>query len=135
MRRAISSSYYAVFHCLAFHCAETVIGENGRNARRAWRQTYRSVDHARAKQVCNTKDGKYRAILERFPSGIQSFAEHFRNLQVVRHAADYDPHFVTILSATKIWIDAAESAIADFEATDPSDRRAFVALVLFPLRD
>lgn len=135
MRRAISSSYYAVFHCLAYHCAEAVIGEEGRQARRAWRQTYRSLDHGRARQACNVQDGKYRAILERFPLGIQNFAHHFHSLQRKRHAADYDPNFETTLSEAIIWIDAAESAISDFEATDPSDRRAFVALVLFPLRD
>jgi uncharacterized protein (UPF0332 family) len=56
LRRAESSAYYALFHCLARECADLLIG--GNNAKRsdeAWRQVYRALEHGIAKDRCKNK--------------------------------------------------------------------------------
>ena len=58
LRRAMSTVYYAMFHCLAKCCADTIVG--GRGATRssaAWTQAYRALDHGQARNRCaNQKD-------------------------------------------------------------------------------
>src|SRR5207237_8369588 len=49
LRRAISSAYYAVFHALAFLCAETLVG--GSKSWQAVTPVYRSLDHGGAKRL------------------------------------------------------------------------------------
>lgn len=77
LRRAASTAYYAMFHCLANCCATTLVG--GPNADRsepAWRQVYRALEHGVARNNCTNKN-----FLSKFPQDIEDFAHLFVSLQ------------------------------------------------------
>jgi len=127
LRRALSSAYYAMFHTLAKCCADLLVGGPGsKRSKPAWKQVYRSLEHRFAKDACNKKE-----LMAQFPKGIQIFAAHFVDMQVKRHAADYDPDEKFYKSAVSLDIDMTEIIIELFRRESLMDRRAFAALVLF----
>ncbi len=129
LRRATSSAYYALFHCLSRTCADLLVGGSSAvRSKHAWRQTYRALEHGFAKSAC--KDG----IIAKFPKAIEDFANNFVALQEKRHAADYDPLVRLTKSEVVADIAAAKNAIVRFQAEPIKDRRAFAAHVLFKKR-
>ncbi len=131
LRRAVSSAYYALFHCLAHECANLLIGGSGSDRSEAtWRQVYRALDHGPAKTKC-----KKREMIRKFPEEIQSFTKTFADLQEKRHSADYDPfaQFTELDVSTNIA--AVEAAISRFKSAPIKHRRAFCAYVLFKDRN
>ncbi|WHA40574.1 hypothetical protein [Agrobacterium larrymoorei] len=133
LRRAVSTAYYAMFHCLCQTCADLFIGAEGSKA--AWRQTYRALQHGFAKNACNLQDKKQGEILQKFPVEIRNFANQFYNMQLKRHNADYDPYVRVEQSAVVVDILTVREAIDQFENTTEKDKRAFASLVLFQRRD
>lgn len=131
MRRAVSAVYYALFHCLARNCADTLVGGYGADrSKPAWRQVYRSLEHGFAKNACSDKQ-----ILNKFPQKIQNFAITFVTMQDKRHSADYDPAAPTFLKSDVVQdIETADRALADFRSVQIKDRRAFAAHVLLRKR-
>lgn len=130
LRRATSSAYYAMFHCLARNCADLLVGgTNAIRSKHAWRQTYRALEHAFAKNAC--KDG---SIVTKFPKAIEDFANNFVAMQEKRHAADYDPSVKLTKSEVVTDIKTAREAIVEFQKVPIKDRRAFAAHVLFKKR-
>ena len=135
LRRALSTTYYAMFHTLAKTGADLLVGETGASCdRHAWRQTYRGLEHGQAKSACRKTSMK-----ERFPPSIQEFGNFFVKMQGVRHSADYDPYAEFEEPLTKFFVDRyishAEQIIRDFNATHEKDRKAFAVYVLFKTRD
>lgn len=130
LRRAVSTTYYALFHCLADCCANMLAGGVQANrSRPAWRQTYRALQHTTARRRCR------RDTINRFPSGIRNFAKLFASMQVKRHSADYDPDVTFIKSDVLQDIDEAENAIMRFNEAPRNDRRAFAIYVLLDIRN
>lgn len=127
LRRATSTAYYAVFHCLAREGADLLIGGFSANrSKPAWIQTYRALDHTSAEKACGKSN-----VVSKFPKGIEDFANAFRTLQKKRHSADYDPLVSFSKSGVQADIDLAELAIKTFKTEKLADRRAFCAWVLF----
>lgn len=124
LKRAMSTVYYAVFHQLCWTLADTFIGQGAQRSTPAWRQAYRSIDHADAKKKCQKSD-----IMGRFPQAVRDFANTFVDLQVARHAADYDPLHRLVRSGVTEEIDRAEQVIEAFRKESIRDRRAFAAWV------
>ena len=126
LRRAVSTAYYAMFHCLAGAAADLLIG---RRRSPAWHRVYRALEHGRARTACEHK----RAMVG-FPPEIRDFAKAFVMLQDARHQADYalEGRYdkLVVLAA----IDRAENAIVQFEQADIWHRRGFAAHVLFRRR-
>ena len=126
LRRAVSTAYYAMFHCLAGCAANLIIG---RTRKPAWHQTYRALEHGKARNACEDK-----RPMATFPQGVRHFAKTFVILQKARQQADYalDGQYskLDVLAV----IDRAERSITRFEQTDAQHRRAFVAHVLFKRR-
>ena len=130
LRRAVSCAYYAMFHTLASCCADTMVGATPRNRpNRAWRQAYRALEHNRAKSRCSNL-----GMMNLFPSAIQNFGEHFIDMQRYRHLADYDPWFEFDRSQVKQLVEETADRMSQFNAVDASDRLAFSAYILFPIR-
>ena len=130
LSRAVSCAYYAMFHSLASCCGDTLIGATSRNRpNRAWRQAYRALDHNRAKSRCSNL-----GMMNLFPSAIQNFGEHFIEMQRQRHLADYDPLTEFRRSQVQQLIEETAGRIREFNAVDTSDRLAFSAYILFPIR-
>lgn len=88
----------------------------------AWRQAYRAIEHSYTKKQCRNQQ-----VMAKFPKEIEDFASLFYDLQVERHAADYDPFRKFVLSDVVAAIDAAELAIKTFNQTGIKHRRAFSA--------
>ena len=134
LRRAVSTTYYALFHCLADCCANMLAGStHSSRIQPAWRQTYRALQHSTVRNRCQRQD-----IIRRFPDEIDSFAKLFVVLQAKRHSADYDltAHFLIPDGISDVIkdIDVAEVAINLFNAAPRLDRRAFVIYVLPDIR-
>ena len=126
LRRAQSTAYYAVFHCLAATVANALMGK-GRGE--AWHQTYRALEHGSARKACQNMQA-----MREFPPEIRRFAKSFKDLQGARNRADYalDGRYnkLDVLAD----IATAEAAIAWLEGADAQHRRRFAAHVLFKRR-
>ena len=129
LRRASSTVYYAMFHCLASSSADLLVGKTRRRSP-AWHQVYRGLDHGTARRACQRPK-----TLESFPPGILDFAEKFVDLQQKRHRADYamdsGPYKKSDVLAD---IAIAESAIRQLEQADVEARRGLATNVLFRQR-
>jgi hypothetical protein len=130
LKRAVSTTYYAMFHCLARTCADLMIGGTGaQRSLPAWAQVYRALDHGTAKNVCSNPQ-----LISQLPRQIQDFANSFVTMQKKRHDADYDPQWTVYKSAVLFDVGAVEAVIDDFEVVPKKDRRAFAAAVLLKRR-
>lgn len=129
LRRAVSTTYYALFHCLAGCCADMLVGGPGAvRSERAWRQTYRALQHRLARRRCEQGN------IGGFPIEIQDLANLFVNMQTKRHGADYDPGAAFSKLEVVHDIDEAENAIRQFPRAPVRDRRAFAVYLLFDVR-
>ena len=127
LRRAVSTAYYAVFHCLAATAADLFIGQQRTPA---WHRVYRAVEHGRARSVCREAQ-----TTPSYPEEIRYFAKRFVALQKARQQADYaldadDYQQSDVL----VYIASAELAIGQFEKADIEAKRGFAAHVLFRQR-
>ena len=126
--RAVSTTYYALFHCLARSCADALAGRSRSVGNRpAWRQVYRALDHGQAKKRCAQAPG-------RFPEAIRQFGRRFVALQSKRHYADYDPDHRLRKTEVAADIEDVRTTIARFLAAPAGDRRAFAIHVLVKAR-
>ena len=129
-RRAISTAYYALFHCLAESSANLLAGEDPANrSRRAWRQTYRALNHGAVKNRGNRREFK-----TEFPQEIQDFAEVFVEIRDKRNIADYDPTRSFSKLDAQHAINDAENAINNFMSIERGERRNFALYLLLPIR-
>ncbi len=130
LRRAVSTAYYALFHCLARSCADALIGGSSTVRKTdAWIRTYRALDHNAAKRRCQNAKG-----IEPFSEKTRLFAETFAQIQHQRHRADYAPDAVFRKSEATQRINDVEDVIKGFEKESMAKRRAFAAYVLFKSR-
>ena len=130
LRRAASTTYYAMFHCLAETSADLLAGSD-RSSRRAeaWRQVYRSLNHNDIRTRCQATDK-----LKRFSIPVQTFMTTTLEFQDKRHEADYNPHQRFVKSEVVSDIDRADRAIKDFNAVDRAERLACCLWLLFEKR-
>ena len=127
LRRAVSTAYYALFHCLAASAADLFIG-TARSP--AWHRTYRALEHGRARSACRQAQTMWE-----FPVEIRDFAEAFVALQKARQEADYALDTPAYRKSDVLGhIGSAEFAISRFERADAAARCAFAAHVLFRQR-
>ena len=52
LRRAVSTAYYALFHCLAATAADLLTGSSRSPE---WHQVYRALEHGKARSACRQK--------------------------------------------------------------------------------
>lgn len=130
LRRAVSTSYYAMFHFLASSNADLLVGTNKSNrSERAWVQAYRALDHGQTRDRCQNQK-----VMSRFPMDIQNFADVFCGMQINRHEADYHPG--SRFELDEVWQDhfMVTSAIKFFGDADRKDKIAFAVYVLMNYR-
>jgi len=140
LRRAISTSYYGVFHFVLAQAADMHIGAKYR-AKPRYALVYRSISHTWLRSLClDVAKANAPAALKAFlPVGgfgqdLRKFALATANLQDRRHTADYDPSVNFVRRDAQSAIAAARSAVAQFLALSIEERRLFLALLLFPQR-
>lgn len=126
--RAASTVYYALFHCLARTCADSLAGRSRAIGNRPlWLRVYRTLEHRQTKVRCEN-------VPSRFPDEMREFGQTFADLQSKRHFADYDPDHPVRKSDVVADIDDAKAVIDRFLATPASDRRDFAIHVLMKVR-
>ena len=131
LRRASSAAYYAMFHCIAESCANTLAGATrASRSQQAWRQTYRALNHSYIRRRLSRKE------ISLFPNEIREFAILFISMQAKRHKADYDPDPDIQFTKSDALNDIhkAEEVIIKFGRTERNDRRAFAIFVLLDIR-
>lgn len=128
LRRAVSTAYYAMFHCLASCCADTIAGADRHCP--AWRQTYRALQHGTARNHCQRT-----TEVAKFPVEIRKFAQTFVDMQQNRHRADYDPTAGFSKAAAIQHIEEAMAAITELGLASRRDRRAFAIYVMLLIRN
>lgn len=130
LRRAVSTTYYALFHCVAENCADMLVGTVSINRTEwAWQQAYRALQHGTLKSRCdNTR------MMQAFPAEIQRLGQQILYLQPRRERADYDPSITLERSVVIRDIEETEQRIHEFRQAPERDRRAFAAYVLLNLR-
>ena len=130
LRRAVSITYYALFHAMCLNNADLLVGKASTNrSAPAWRQAYRAANHGMVRAACENQ-----GVMERFPREIQLFGYEFVDAQRRRHSADYDPEPVYSRSLVLEDIDTVTTVIEDFKKAPVKDRRAFAAWVTLPYR-
>ena len=126
--RALSTAYYAMFHCLARTCANRLAGRAGAVGNRPmWRRMYRAPEHGQARARCEN-------VPLWFPDEVREFGQVFSVLQNRRHLADYDPDYRVGKSEVTAAINDARTAIDRFLATPAAIRRDFAVHVLTKVR-
>lgn len=127
--RAVSTAYYALFHCLARTCADGLAGSSGSGSNRPmWRQVYRALDHGQAKKRCEN-------VPPFFQEEVRDFGQTFADLQSKRHSADYDPDHPVKKSGVIKDIESARTAIDLLVNVPPNVQRNFAIHVLMKVRD
>ena len=125
LRRAVSTAYYAQFHCLASTAADLLAG-GSRSPE--WHQVYRAIEHGKARSACQQD------AMRAFPMEIRGFADTFIDLQKARQQADYALEGEYSKRDVLAMIDMAVGAIDQFEQADVRHRRSFAVHVLFKRR-
>ena len=124
IRRVISTAYYAVFHALAANNADVLIGPaHNQLTADAWIRIYRGLNHNHARSQLQQNRTNLSA-------GVRTFADLFRDLQIERHNADYNPQATFTARTATTWLNEAESAINDFLQTSRTERAAIAILTL-----
>ena len=130
LQRAVSDTYYAMFHTLATCGANTLVGTRSAARRQPeWCQIYRALEHGFARQQCSNQ-----RALARFPPAIRRFGSHFAESQQLRHLADYDPDSSFTRREVLQFINETEEIIQAFDRAPADRRRAFAVHVLFRTR-
>ena len=120
LRRAVSTTYYAMFHALAASNADLIVGPMTPNNQSEWIATYRSLQHFRAENPLH-------GWPHLFSQPVRDFALVIGSSKRRREDADYDPTANFAQNHVIIWIERAEQAIIDFNAASPQER-AMVAI-------
>ena len=115
LRRAISTAYYAMFHALASSNADIIVGPKTRSNQSEWTAIYRSLRHFRA-------ENPLYGWPHLFSQPIQNFAIIIAGIKRQREDADYNPDVSFDQDQVVIWIDRAEQAILDFNASTLQER-------------
>ncbi len=138
IRRAISASYYAVFHTVLAGAADQIVGVTKRSDPH-YALVYRSIDHGRLRTLCGfAKQPKLPDPYPRFVAGggfgpeIAAFSTALVDLQDKRNTADYDPGVRLKTLDAAVSIRTAEAARRRLELASVAERRSFYMLLLFP---
>ena len=125
LRRAISTSYYAVFHALAKTSADSLVGATkSKRPNKAWVEVYRGLSHG----PCHTACKKAKNIS--FPPAIHDFSDAFIQLQEARHLVDYDPMVRPNKEQALFYVRLAENSIEALKSVSALDKKAFATWML-----
>ena len=131
LKRSVSTSYYALFHALAYNNVDALLGW-GMQSTSYWETIapiYRLIEHGPARNALAriTRDHLQADLFIRVAS---AFAE----LQKQRMLADYDPKPVFTLPAVRELIAVAREAIADVRSLQRDDRRFLASQLIAKTR-
>ena len=126
LRRAVSTAYYALFHCLAGTGADLLAGSSESPE---WHQVYRALEHGKARSACQQQ-----AVMRTFTEEVRTFGDTFIGLQKVRQQADYAHGGEYSKPDVLDTVNTVQEVISEFEQADVRQRRGFAVHVLFRRR-
>ena len=142
LRRAVSASYYAVFHLICTVAADLFAGKTQQKAP-AYALVYRSFDHAQPRKACVEVQSPTSAVTAIVPAGeardkLIQFAAITVELQRARNQADYDPLKTYSVAYAQASIRSARSAVALYDELRRQrytvHRTALLMLLMFKRR-
>lgn len=126
LRRAASSLYYALFHTLSLHFANTLIGNDPTGGlARAWVEVYRAMEHKNCAHSCRE------LATRNFPKKIKLLAADMLQLYEARLSADYDPTYIIDIVTLNSLYGLTIKNIEMLGAADDRDIRALASWMLF----
>jgi hypothetical protein len=126
LRRAISASYYALFHFALTAATDLVLGRSARRKTpNLYVRAYRTVEHSELRKRSNEIRNSGAS------TGIVDFADAIVELQEARHRADYDPLFRIKRSEAVNKVFTAVVAIAGFKRTSDIEKKSCLVTLLF----
>jgi len=146
LRRAVSSAYYALFHFLVDEVCCAIMGTQ--HSQQGYRYALaRSFVHTTMKAACasfgstqlpdtvvkslpKNAGGKYIV-----PAAIKNICQTFKELQFIRHQADYDLSERFLRSEVLVLIQEVEQKIQAFSAVPPSNDRQFFLVSLLAWKE
>lgn len=121
--RAVSTAYYALFHCVA----EQALLQFASNCSDEYREgIYRCLDHTQIRKRCN----KIITADQNPHENIKAFSETFVEQQELRHLADYDRITDFSSAEAQLKIANAITAIEGFQQAPLEARADFMAGLL-----
>lgn len=138
LRRAVSASYYGLFHYLVDQSCGAAVGRA--QADTPYRRVLaRSFEHSAMKTACKSFGGGMlkEAIQRSLPSSYsideqtRQMATAFIQLHELRHAADYDLTRSFSRAEVTAAVDVARSAIEEFERDGAGPERRFFLACLW----
>jgi len=137
LKRAVSATYYALFHAIVTDVADQVAGI-GQRATPQYALVYRSVTHRRLSELCENivkqkLPDKYKPFQPQggFGPDLLAVAKAFTDLQEKRHSADYDPLYRVTASDAKLTLQAGRTAFNHWRNVPRARRRLFILLLAF----
>ncbi|MEX2174221.1 MAG: hypothetical protein WD872_07655 [Pirellulaceae bacterium] len=137
LRRAVSSAYYGLFHCLVDECCRSLVGTQ--HAQSPYRHILgRAFEHATMKEACTSFAGsQLKAAVAKglpasfaIPSEVKAVARAFADAQEMRHLADYDRSERFVRSDVLALVEQIEAAIEDFADLSASNEKKFFLICL-----
>ena len=129
LARAQSAAYYAVFHALCQHCADTIIPHNrGAEQFAAWLKIYRALNHSVFNKGAMARHRKELA------HDMIDVIRIRATLKAKRAGADYDPTHVTTAQSALEDASLAETAIIALENAPQLHLITLAAHLLTPYR-
>ena len=139
VRRAISATYYGLFHFVADEAGRSFIGTGG--ARRPLRSAVaRAMEHGSVRAACERTasagaPGSLPVSIRGCWSGpvsadLTTFARAFAVLQDARHRADYDRNAVVRRADVERSLSLAREAMNAWSRIDPREAQAFLLAAL-----
>lgn len=126
LRRVTSTLYYAVFHSLAAHFANVLIGEAPTGGlEKAWAETYRALNHGGCGEACNKISGTT------FSNDLQVLATEIRVLHDARIKADYEPRHILEMAEIHRYFSTARMCLKTLDKLPDKDMRALASWFLF----
>lgn len=137
LRRAVSASYYALFHLLIQDATRALIPKSDPELRKL---IPRAFTHEEMASACRTfaSTGSQPAILKAIypdlviPSQLAAVAQAFVDLQKARHDADYATHLSWTRTMALTELERAELAFNDWDAIRPRSAKAAARAGLIP---
>lgn len=137
LKRAMSATYYALFHAIVADVAHQIAGA-AQFGSAQHSLVYRSVKHRELKTLCEniTKPNippKYKAFEPQagFGPDLIKVGEAVLELQEKRHKADYDPLFRVSASAASLNVQTGRAALQHWRNVPKTQRRLFILMLVF----
>jgi hypothetical protein len=140
LRRAVSTTYYALFHAIVTDIADQLVGI-GQRGTRQYALVYRSIEHRELVALCKNiiqepLPHPYRPYEPQggFGPDLLAVAKALIDLQQKRHNADYDPLYHVAASDAALTLQAGRTAFNHWRNVPRTRRRLFILLVAFHRR-